>query len=92
MTRNQAKDMLPIIQAYADGKTIQVNDDGDTNYMDVKNPTFTARPERYRIKPEPREVKMWVHDDRPLSICLNYAVGYVSPNEQGTVKLFREVL
>ena len=54
MTREEAKILLPIIQAYAEGKTIQVIDTTDQcgtweNVTDLKiNTGF----EEYRIKPE----------------------------------------
>ena len=52
MNRQQAKELLPIIQAFAEGKTIQIkaldglwhDDKGD----DIR---FYAKPKNYRIKP-----------------------------------------
>lgn len=52
MTREEAKKMLPIIQAYAEGKTIQFLDGG--KWLDLYESDFYKSPERYRIKPEPR--------------------------------------
>ena len=52
MTR-EAKELLPIIQALAEGKTIQLK--RDTNiWVDIKNPAFNMKPSDYRIKPEPK--------------------------------------
>lgn len=57
MNREEAKKLLPIMQAYAEGKTIQVKlkTDGKAltvNRVDVTNPDWdTTR--CYRIKPEP---------------------------------------
>ena len=51
MTREEAKRMLPIIQAYADGKTIEMlcyNDE----WKKVDEPSFKVDPKYYRIKPE----------------------------------------
>lgn len=58
MTREEAKQLLPIIQAYAEGKTIQVKLKTDSNslcekWVDVKNPDFDIY-ECYRIKPSPK--------------------------------------
>lgn len=54
MNRNQAKELLPIIQAYAEGKTIQSYDSlidiGD--WEDCENPKFEDSNYNYRIKPE----------------------------------------
>lgn len=56
MTREEAKELLPIIQAYAEGKTIQYkNSEGE--WEDVafeENLTFIDAPSKYRIKPEPK--------------------------------------
>ena len=51
MTREEAKRMLPIMQAYADGKTIEMlcyNDE----WKKVDEPSFKVDPKYYRIKPE----------------------------------------
>lgn len=54
MDRNQAKQLLPIIQAYAEGKTIQSRYiKGDTSlWYDNENPSFNDDDIEYRIKPE----------------------------------------
>ena len=53
MDRNQSKKLLPIIQAYAEGKTIQSRCiKGDTSlWYDDENPSFDDDFE-YRIKPD----------------------------------------
>lgn len=53
MNRQQAKDLLPIIQAFAEGKTIQVQEDIDWCYLG-NNADFNLSPQRYRIKTEPK--------------------------------------
>lgn len=55
MDRNQAKELLPIIQAYAEGKVIESRCiKGDTSlWYDDKDPSFDNDFE-YRIKPEPK--------------------------------------
>lgn len=52
MTREEAKELLPIIQAYAEGRTIQFLDGG--KWLDLCESDFYKSPERYRIKPEPK--------------------------------------
>ena len=55
MTREEAKELLPVIQAFAEGKTIQVKVT-DNRWYDWKDKTdelnFESGPQRYRIKPE----------------------------------------
>lgn len=57
MNREQAKELLPIIQAFAEGKTIQVKGP-DNRWYDYKNKTcklnFNSDPQSYCIKPEPK--------------------------------------
>ena len=52
MTREEAKEMLPIIQAWADGKIIQVREKG--RWVELCIDDFTRSPDMYRIKPEPK--------------------------------------
>ena len=53
MDRNQAKKLLPIIQAYVEGKQIQhlYNEWKDVDELDID---LAVNPELYRIKPEPK--------------------------------------
>ena len=52
MTREEAKEMLPIIQARAEGKTIQVKEKG--RWVELCIDDFNRSPDMYRIKPELR--------------------------------------
>ena len=56
MTREQAKEILPIIQAFAEGKKIQYRNYYD-EWMDIKENeevNFISSPSNYRIKPKPK--------------------------------------
>lgn len=55
MTREEAKELLPIIQAFAEGKTLQYRVNNENNeWKDINNPAFNDAPSEYRIKPEPK--------------------------------------
>lgn len=56
MTREEAKILLPIIQAFADGKTIQIRKHGEESYYDSTNSklNFDLGYYSYRVKPEPK--------------------------------------
>ena len=56
MTREEAKELLPIIQEFADGKTIQIYDDVKEGWRDIdfEDPRFDCIPSYYRIKQEPK--------------------------------------
>lgn len=52
MKREDAKKLLPIIQAYAEGKKIQVKFPDDSWHDAVIPIDFDCEPDKYRIKPE----------------------------------------
>ena len=54
MTREQAKDLLPIIQAWAEGKTIEIYNNTEWKDWIIESIKFDCNPSCYRIKPEPR--------------------------------------
>lgn len=56
MTPERAKELLPIIQAFADGKTVQMQD-GYNGWLDLPSPTFQSNT-TYRIKPDPIKYRL----------------------------------
>lgn len=57
MNRQQAKELLPIIQAFAEGKTIEIRRNSKYNpgeWIETATPTFDIKSHEYRIKPEPK--------------------------------------
>ena len=52
MNREQAKKLLPIIQAFAEGKTVQYKIEKE--WIQTNVPTFNPYLWEYRIKPEPK--------------------------------------
>ena len=59
MTRKNAKELLPIIQAFAEGKAIQYYDSliDIADWEDCENPDFENSTYQFRIKPEYRPFK-----------------------------------
>lgn len=54
MTREEAKELLPIIQAWAEGKSIQYQTDSGS-WSDITKDLYTGNhPSLYRVKPEPK--------------------------------------
>ena len=53
MTREEAKELLPIIQAWAEGKPIEIGDNLGWKDLIIESPKFDCKPSCYRIKPEP---------------------------------------
>lgn len=55
MTREEAKNLLPLIQAFADGKKIEFEKHGDgARWTLAPNPEFENASCQYRVKPEPK--------------------------------------
>ena len=55
MTREEMKKMLPIIQAFAEGKTIQVRINNDSSWTDLLDDKLEiSNLYEYRIKPGPK--------------------------------------
>ena len=51
MTRKEAKELLPIIQAFAEGKEIEYYDCNDDDWIKTDTPIWASKI-NYRIKPE----------------------------------------
>ena len=64
MNRSRASELLPIIQAFADGKDIQCHQRDDT-WRFLDEPQFNSNAE-YRIKPEPIEIWCMIDSDKNL--------------------------
>lgn len=56
MNRQQAKELIPILQAFIEGKTIQIRKHGEESYYDSTNSNlnFVLDHYDYRIKAEPK--------------------------------------
>ena len=54
MTREEIKELLPIMQAFAEGKTIQERKLGTTDWIDTETPCFNSTWAEFRIKSEPK--------------------------------------
>ena len=54
MTRKEAKELLPIIRAFAEGKTIEIYNNTEWQDLIIESIKFDCKPSCYRIKPEPK--------------------------------------
>lgn len=61
MNKDNAREFLPLVQALADGRTIQSRAIKDTTkWIDmIGHIAFGSDPEFYRVKPEPVELVVW---------------------------------
>ena len=53
MTQEEAKALLPIIQAYSEGKTVEYLT-ARNEWVELKDPEFNYNVNVYRIKPDPK--------------------------------------
>ena len=49
MTKDKAKELLPIITAFAEGKTIEVKN-SKNEWNEIEDPHFDVNPKAYRTK------------------------------------------
>ena len=54
MTREEAKELLPIIRAFAEGKAIEIYNNTEWQDLIIESIKFDCKPYCYRIKPEPK--------------------------------------
>ena len=54
MTREEAKELMPIIQAWAEGKPIEIYNNREWKDLIIESANFDCEPSCYRIKPEPK--------------------------------------
>ena len=54
MTRKEAKELLPIIRAFAEGKAIEIYNNTEWQDLIIESIKFDCKPSCYRIKPEPK--------------------------------------
>lgn len=80
MNKNNAKDYLPFVQALGDGKKLQIQTSRGWADLDG-NVAFGGPPEKYRIKPEPREVWINIYSDGQLGRA------YATKEQANAVKL-----
>ena len=87
MDRNQAKALLPIIQAFAEGKAIESRCiKGDTSlWYDDEDPSFDDDFE-YRIKTEPKYRPFANAEECWVEMCKHHPFGWVK-TKQGTHRL-----
>lgn len=90
MTREEAKELLPIIQALAEGKTIQLK--SDTNiWVDIRNPNFNMKPSDYRIKPEPKYRPFKNKEECWQEMLKHQPIGYIKGKVQKNVVFITEI-
>lgn len=81
MTREEAKKLLPVIKAFAEGKTIQIK--GRDKWVDLCETDFSCSPDDYRIKPEPKYLPFRDVEECWQEMLQHRPFGWIKSNEDG---------
>ena len=85
MTREEAKELLPIIQAFAEGKTIQFRE------RDIEEPSFDGCINEYRIKSEPKYRPFKNQEECWQEMLKHQPIGYIKGKVQKNVVFITEI-
>lgn len=55
MSPKRVKELLPVMQAYAEGKQVQGRHPDEVEWRDLPDPSFNSQEMLYRVKPEPEK-------------------------------------
>ena len=85
MLRKEAKELLPIIQAYANGKTVEKW--VDNRWIEMDEPTFAGKPSQYRIKPESQYRPFKTQEECWNEMLKHNPFGWVKSKDKGYLHL-----
>lgn len=83
MNRQQAKELLPIIQAAVEGKAIEFRDSDHKYWQELTVPAFNLDVYKYRIKPEPKYRPFTNADECWQEMQKHQPVGWLKDKEEG---------
>ena len=89
MTRKEAKELLPIIQAWSEGKNIQFLSDGE--WHDINQADFTCYPDKYRINPEPKYRPFKTKEECWNEMLKHHPFGWLKSKMKGRFSCIGEV-
>ena len=81
MTREEAKELMPIIQAFVEGKTIEYRE-YDGAWKEAHTPTWSSRL-FYRIKPEPKYRPFKTKEECWNEMMKHQPFGWVKSKDKG---------
>lgn len=92
MNRNQAKKLLPIIKARAEGRIIEMSTiNGWVNKDDLNSDLLISHPELFRIKPEPKFRPFKDAEECWKELLKHQPFGWVKDKEDGHLVLITEI-
>ena len=90
MTREEVKELLPIIQAFAEGKTIECSNQ-DKQWVKIDYPIWTNNC-KYRIKPEPKYKPFNTKEECWNEMLKHQPFGWVKEISSGILYLINSIL
>ena len=82
MTREQAKELLPVIQEFADGKTIEFLNSRNM-WEEIEDVLFCREPKYYRIKPEPKYIPFKTKEECWQEMQKHQPFGWLKDTDTG---------
>ena len=84
MTREEAKELLPVIQEFADGKTIEFLNNRNM-WEELEDVLFCREPKYYRIKPEPKYRPFKTQEECWNEMLKHRPFGWLKSKKNGSV-------
>lgn len=86
MDRNQAKELLPVIKAFSEGKVIETKT--GSGWISIENMSFAGNPDSYRIKLEPKYRPFKNAEECWNEMQKHQPLGWIKPKDDDVVNKF----
>lgn len=90
MNRKTAKDLLPIIKAFSEGKCVETKT--SSGWISIENMCFVGNPLQYRIKPEPKYRPFKDAKECWKEMLKHLPFGWVKCKEDGSLGLITLII
>lgn len=90
MNRKTAKDLLPIIKAFSEGKCVETKT--SSGWISIENMGFVGNPLQYRIKPEPKYRPFKDAKECLKEMLKHQPFGWVKCKEDGSLGLITLII
>ena len=86
MDRNQAKELLPVIKAFSEGKDIETKT--SSGWISIENMSFAGNPDNYRIKLEPKYRPFKDAEECWNEMQKHQPFGWIKPKDDDIISKF----
>lgn len=90
MTREEAKILMPVIQAFADGKDVETKT--SSGWISIENMSFAGNPDSYRIKSESQYRPFANAEECWQEMQKHQPFGWVKCKEDGSLGLITLII